>query len=279
VDLTRFPDDPEKGPSAFDCHRTTNEFVVGKVMRCRVEADKLVVSIRFTEATERGRENLGMVRDRTLQTLSIGYAVTESETTGDSTRGESHVIATEWTLREVSTAALPADPDAQLRSHQESRMADPVQNLPPPEQPPQSPVVPPPGVNSRSIEQEGAAARALAARATDDEGLQDHLVRFVLEAEDFDVALVALESRVDLLHSRTADPKLRAIGGKLIAEATDPLTVDVIPALRKALAERTRAVGTPPIELTRGDTPPTPHTPPKKETPAGDDLAGFAGGY
>ena len=90
---------------------------------------------------------------------------------------------------------------------------------------------------------------------------------------DFENAYNAIAHSYSL-YARAIDPKLRALGGKLIADADDPLSVDVVPELRKALAEETKAVGTPEPPAPKADPPNTStrNTNPQDKEPG---LAGF----
>lgn len=124
LDLRAYQGGASRRGVVLDTHRKEGtEWIVGDA-RVRVEGNLLIARVDFTEATGAGKRNLRLVREGKLRTLSIGYEVTESKDLGMQERGDPLVEATAWALREVSTAPVPADPDAQLRAYQEAAMAD-----------------------------------------------------------------------------------------------------------------------------------------------------------
>ena len=130
---------PDNGVIALDSHRSRgSEHVIGRARGLSIVDGKLRASITFSISTEAGLRNRNLVRDRALDSVSIGYDVTESRETGEETDGEPHVDATTWAVRELSTAPIPADPDALLVRHREAVDADsaPPPAVPVPDQPP-----------------------------------------------------------------------------------------------------------------------------------------------
>ncbi len=266
----------ERNPVVLDAHRQRgSEFIAGR-STIRFENDKLLARVTFDDAPgSTGERNARLVRKKMLRALSIGYAVRASEDAGFSeTSGEQIVHVTEWELVEISTVPVPADPDALKRAYLEQRMttptpkpkadpkpAEPAQTRGKTQPPAPEPKPAPEPAAPPTLEEEGAAARKVASELTSDKKLQDNLVRFVLEknSDDPSKALKGLEAKRDLVHARTADKKMRELAGKLLAESEDPLTLDVLPALRKALAADTAPVGTP--------TPPTRAKAPEPKTP------------
>lgn len=88
--------------------------VLGVVEDARIEGGKLVGRIRFAE-TEAGRNAEGMVARGELTGISVGYRVTMWTLT--SRINEEEIWrADKWELLEVSLVAVPADPQASIRS-------------------------------------------------------------------------------------------------------------------------------------------------------------------
>jgi hypothetical protein len=89
----------------------------------RIEAGKLVGRIRFAD-TEAGRAAEGMVARGEITGISVGYRVTTWTLT--SLANEVEVWrADRWELLEVSLVAVPADPQASIRStHVSTQRAD-----------------------------------------------------------------------------------------------------------------------------------------------------------
>ncbi|UZE51117.1 HK97 family phage prohead protease [Rhodopseudomonas sp. P2A-2r] len=88
--------------------------VLGVVEDARIEGGKLVGRIRFAD-TEAGRNAEGMVARGELTGISVGYRVTMWTLTSRANEEEIW-RADRWELLEVSLVAVPADPQASIRS-------------------------------------------------------------------------------------------------------------------------------------------------------------------
>lgn len=85
---------------------------IGRATNFRREGDVIVADLTFS--TARDVENIvARVRDKTLRNVSAGYSVARWRETLDG--GTRTRIATEWSIREVSVVALPADPNSKMR--------------------------------------------------------------------------------------------------------------------------------------------------------------------
>lgn len=101
--------------------------VLGVVEDARIDGGKLVGRIRFAD-TDAGRNAEGMVARGEITGVSVGYRVTTWTLT--SLANEVEVWrADRWELLEVSLVAVPADPQASIRStHVSSQRADDAQH-------------------------------------------------------------------------------------------------------------------------------------------------------
>lgn len=242
-DLTRY----RQNPVVLDAHRRGGtEFVAGRAERTDIEGGQLAVDIRFTKATPSGQRNLALVEDGSLRSLSIGYGFTQSREVGrDAATGLPIVERTAWELIEVSTAPVPADPDALLRAYQEAnRMATSKKakkadddKKPEDEEKPEDERAEDPKDDEDEDEEKGKKADG------DDERSAAPVV--TLEAE----LAQAIDSRRSLIHALTTDDEARALGERLLLEADAPHEVDVMrdirPQLLAHLAKRMKPVGTP----------------------------------
>lgn len=110
ADLSRM-----EGASLLVDHLARSDFQVGVVETARMEAGKLVASLRFSK-NPKAQELEADVRDRIRRQLSVGYGVQEWRR--DSGRDEPvpTFTATRWQPLEVSLVAIGADPEARFRS-------------------------------------------------------------------------------------------------------------------------------------------------------------------
>lgn len=102
--------------------------VLGVVENARIEGGNLVGRIRFAD-TEAGRNAEGMVARGDITGISVGYRVTTW--TLSSLESDVEVWrADRWELLEVSLVAVPADPQASIRStNAQTQRADEAQSM------------------------------------------------------------------------------------------------------------------------------------------------------
>jgi len=98
----------------IDSHRTgTIRATLGRATNFRVEGNAVVADLTFSTADDVAPV-VQRVRDGTAPHLSIGYSVVQWS---ESTEGGQRVKrAVRWTISEVSTVSVPADPNARKRN-------------------------------------------------------------------------------------------------------------------------------------------------------------------
>jgi len=106
ADLARLVDGP-----VLEDHDPSARRVVGRVIAARVAGDKLLASIRISNATD-AEPVWQRVADGTLATVSVGYRVHRYEP--DKSRPRTW-IARAWQPLEISLVSIPADPAARVR--------------------------------------------------------------------------------------------------------------------------------------------------------------------
>jgi len=116
----------QANPVVLDSHnRCSLGDVVGQAVSIEREDRQLVVRIRFSEATQSGRQGWALVQEGSLRAVSIGYRVCkilevpsgEEDGEGDGLVRGPAVVVTEWELLEVSLVPVPADPNALKRAY------------------------------------------------------------------------------------------------------------------------------------------------------------------
>ncbi|MFN3656822.1 MAG: hypothetical protein ACK4UO_06180 [Pseudolabrys sp.] len=108
----------EAGAPALDSHSMWSTYSqVGVTERPRIADGKAFAFIRFPtpETDEAADRMFGMVDQRIIRNVSVGYSIDEVEVTpaGDG-KIERHKI-TRWTPHEISFVTIPADKGAQVR--------------------------------------------------------------------------------------------------------------------------------------------------------------------
>ena len=112
---------PAEGVPAIDNHRTGSaRDVVGRLEAIRVEGDRVIGTIRFSEAND-AAGIMQRVADGTVAHVSVGYAVPKWRE-GRDALGRRTRTAAAWELREVSFTAFPADHNARIRTNGELTM-------------------------------------------------------------------------------------------------------------------------------------------------------------
>jgi len=106
VDLSRLVDGP-----VLEDHDRSARRVVGRIVAARVAGDKLLASLRISNATD-AEPVWQRIADGTLATVSVGYRVHRYEQ--DKSRPRTW-IAIAWQPLEISLVAIPADPAARVR--------------------------------------------------------------------------------------------------------------------------------------------------------------------
>lgn len=100
----------------LDSHRQdSTDRIFGRVVNVRREADALIATVRFNK-TPSGKIAFEAVRDGDFSSVSVGYGILDASDEVDRVTGDRVRKVTSWELREVSIVAVPADPDAQIRS-------------------------------------------------------------------------------------------------------------------------------------------------------------------
>ncbi|MFN4153649.1 MAG: prohead protease/major capsid protein fusion protein [Paracoccaceae bacterium] len=104
------------GAPVLDAHRQgTARDVLGIITGHRLEAGRLIVSIRLSQADD-ARPAIQRIREGVLRGLSIGYRVTRwAESTDPETKTRIRTAA-RWSIHEASAVAVPADPQSRFRS-------------------------------------------------------------------------------------------------------------------------------------------------------------------
>lgn len=104
------------GAPVLDSHRQgTARDVLGIITGHRLEAGRLIVSIRLSQADD-ARPAIQRIREGVLRGLSIGYRVARwAESTDPETKTRIRTAA-RWSIHEASAVAVPADPLSRFRS-------------------------------------------------------------------------------------------------------------------------------------------------------------------
>ncbi|WP_075996325.1 HK97 family phage prohead protease [Salaquimonas pukyongi] len=113
VDLSRII-----GAPLLDTHRSRESIkaIIGTVEDVWFEDDGLIARLRFSNSAE-GQSAAEKVKEGVIKSVSIGlFRLDEEETTGKD--GITHVTITRWQPFEVSLVAVPADPNARIRSQE-----------------------------------------------------------------------------------------------------------------------------------------------------------------
>lgn len=109
VDLTAL-----RGISVLNSHRQNGlENVLGVVEEARLEGGNIVARMRLSSRPEVASIVAG-IRSGEINSLSIGYEVSQWAD-GTDANGQRTRTATQWSIREVSFVAVPADPAARTR--------------------------------------------------------------------------------------------------------------------------------------------------------------------
>lgn len=116
VDLTRL----NAGGPVLESHSTWSTFSqVGVVDRAWIEAKEGKASVRFPKVgiDERSDRMFGMVADRIIKNISVGYSVDEVRIVEAEKKGQIEQRFVErWTPYEISFVTIGADPGAQVRA-------------------------------------------------------------------------------------------------------------------------------------------------------------------
>jgi HK97 family phage prohead protease len=109
-----------EGAPLLDGHRTESaRDVIGSVTGHRMEAGKLVASIRLSGAAD-AAPIVARIAEGTVRGVSIGYRVSKwADETDPKTKGRIRV-AVAWSISEVSAVPIGADPKAKFRNKQEA---------------------------------------------------------------------------------------------------------------------------------------------------------------
>lgn len=98
--------------------------VLGRSTSIKVVDRQLVFRVKFSEATEAARAAWELVKDGSIDAVSVGYSVREFRELGPGQfdgRGEGRVegpaiVVTKWRVRELSLVPIGADPNARKRA-------------------------------------------------------------------------------------------------------------------------------------------------------------------
>jgi HK97 family phage prohead protease len=103
--------DLSRAPIPFLTSHDTQSLPIGLVDNIRIDGNDLRGEITFGRS-ERARAVQADVDDGVIRSISVGYSRDEVKETRDRDGRLTAIIATRWTLFEVSAVSLPADPSA-----------------------------------------------------------------------------------------------------------------------------------------------------------------------
>lgn len=115
IDLTRM----NAGAPVLDSHGVYSTFSqVGVVERAWIEGKEGKALVRFPKAgiDQRADRMFGMVADRIIKNVSVGYSIDKVRIVESEKKGqvEQHIVE-RWTPHEISFVTINADPNAQVR--------------------------------------------------------------------------------------------------------------------------------------------------------------------
>lgn len=119
-----------QGAPVLDGHRASGtESVLGVTSNPRIEGKQAVVTLRFSNSV-RGTEAMNDVKDGILKNISVGYDIQAVEKRESGQKGVPRYVVTKWEPKEVSIVPIPADPNSQVRSQDNSVFTEiPIVNL------------------------------------------------------------------------------------------------------------------------------------------------------
>lgn len=118
----------------LDAHnRRSSASVIGRAF-LRKDGRSLVARVRFSKATKRSRDASALVKDRSIDSCSIGYLVEQCREIRDGEvdgEGESAVngpayVVSRWRVKELSIVPIGADPNARRRAFEAASKETPV---------------------------------------------------------------------------------------------------------------------------------------------------------
>lgn len=117
IDLSRM----NAGAPVLDSHSSYSTFSqVAVVERAWIDGGEGKATVRFPKAgiDERADRMFGLVSDGIIKNVSVGYSIDKIRIEEAKKKGDVEKVFVErWTPNEISFVTIPADPDAQVRSH------------------------------------------------------------------------------------------------------------------------------------------------------------------